>query len=305
MCSPVSIRGHSHWAKSVVYRSKCGLGRHPIDYRASIEKAEFGAIGDCCKPYWHLLRARYRVISGIVLANNLAMKIVRRFIWVLILISGVAWAEPPSIVAERFHSAQEVLESDQFVGSYTVQLNSVVEKADGSANVTTAMVMAIEVQPGGEKSRHLESLIVNGEDRTEKNREKMEAGADDDGADDEEDEDFLMPFGADAGRFEFGPANAVDGRIEMTFAPAKGHEKDKGISRGLMAWDAGTQDPLWLELDVVRAPKPMKALKVKMEFVRLDEVIFMNRMVTDGRVKVLLMKRNFHMEMTFSDLVIE
>ena len=61
-------------------------------------------------------------------------------------------------------------------------------------------------------------------------------------------------------------------------------------------------DPLWLDLDVLETSKPLRELKVRMEFERIGEGVYMSRMVSDGRVKVLLMKRNFHMEMVVSDL---
>ena len=236
-----------------------------------------------------------------LLSQGRMMTILRTVLALLIVVSIVE-AGPPPLVIERFISADDALESGHFQGSYTLMVSSVVAKGDGSSKKTTDMELIVEIGGEGEENRRLVRLLVDGEDRTERNRDKLESGAEDGDDHDEGDDDFLIPFGNDAVRFAFGPAVTAGGHIEMTFEPAKGHEDDDGITRGSMAWDEKTQDPLWLELDVFEPPKPLRELKVRMEFERVGEGVYMSRMVTDGRVKILLMKRIFHMEMTVSDV---
>ncbi len=226
-----------------------------------------------------------------------------RFVFALLMISSMVEAALPLEVAERFSAAQDSLEKDQFRGAYTVEISSVVAKPDGSAKNATDLEMSVEVDAEGQELRRLIRFIIDGEDQTEKHREDLESEQDEGNGDGEGDDDFVVPFGDDADHFSFAQARVVGGHIEMTFEPALGHEHDGNLTRGTLAWDEATLDPLWIEMDVLKPPKPLRELRVRMDFERVGDGVYMNRMVTDGRVKVLLMKRNFHMEMTVSDLI--
>ncbi len=77
---------------------------------------------------------------------------------------------------------------------------------------------------------------------------------------------------------------------------------DEDIARGAIAWDEDSLQPRWLEMVAIHPPKPLKELRMKMEFVEIDDDLFMSHLVTDGLAKILLLKREFHMEMRFDDI---
>ena len=233
------------------------------------------------------------------------MKMIIRIALAILSLISILEATPPAEVIERLSGAEAALESGNFVGSYTLSVSTVVAKADGSSKKTSDMEMTVEIEEGGEERRYLNRFLVDGEDQTEKNREGLESPPeenDDDQDGEEGSDDFLTPFGEDVGRFVFGKASDVGAHVEMTFEPARGHEEDNGITSGTMAWSKDSLIPLWLEMEVLEPKKPMRELKARMEFQPAGEAVYMSRMVTDGRVKLLLMKRNFHMEMVVRDL---
>lgn len=238
---------------------------------------------------------------GIDLAVSAAMMIVFRCIFVICLIPCFASAELPKEVAERFAAAQDSIDNEDFRGSYSLSILSRVKKPGDDPGETTEMEWGVTVDPSGDEARRLERYFVDGKDVTEKKRKKFE-GRSDDADDDEEDEEFLSPFGEHADRYLFGSPQMIGNRVEMSFEPARGHEEDQGITRGSMAWDATSLDPLWLAMDALDPPKPVRELKMRLEFERVGTGVYLKRMVTDGKAKILLMKRDFHMEMTVSNL---
>lgn len=232
------------------------------------------------------------------------MKFSFRIVLALFSIISCLEASPPADVTERLSGAETALDSGQFVGSYSLGVSTVVTKADGSSKKTTDMEMAVEIEEGEVERRRLIRFLVDGEDRTENNREELETPPKEESDDDEDGEgdDFLAPFGDDVGRFVFGPAKPHGTMVEMAFKPAPGHEGDVGITSGVLAWSGDSLDPLWLEMEVLDPHKPMRELKVRMEFRRVGEILYMSRMVTQGKVKLLLMKRSFRMEMLVRDV---
>jgi len=231
------------------------------------------------------------------------MKMYLRLCFSLLMISTFVGAAPPPEVLERVSGALNALDSRSFRGSYTMSVDSVISKKDGSSKKSTEMEIKVEVDAGAREHRHLLRFISNGKDESKKQRKKIEAEAKDaEKSDDEQEEDFLLPTKRTQERFQFGIPVKEAGRVVMEFQPAQGHEKDDGICRGHLAWEETSLDPLWIEADVIKPPKPMREFHLRMEFKRIGDLLVMHRMSTEGRVKILLMKRNFHMEMRFDDI---
>jgi hypothetical protein len=88
----------------------------------------------------------------------------------------------------------------------------------------------------------------------------------------------------------------------MTFEPAPGHEADKNIARGTIAWDAESLEPRWMEMEALHPPRPLKELRMRLEFDRIEGEVFTSRLVTDGLAKILLLTREFHMDLRFVDI---
>lgn len=231
------------------------------------------------------------------------MKMRFRLLFSLMMISSFAGAAPPQEVLEKVSEAQNALDSRSFRGSYKMSIDSVISKENGSSKKTSKMEIEVEVDAGARERRHLLRFISNGEDESEKHRQEIEAESKDaEKGDDEQEEDFLLPTKSTQERFKFGIPVKEAGRVVVEFQPARGHEKDEGICRGRLAWEEESLDPLWIEAEVIKPPKPMRECHLRMKFERVGDLLVMHRMSTEGRVKILLMKRKFHMEMRFEEI---
>ena len=178
-------------------------------------------------------------------------------------------------------------------------VSTLVAKENGSSKQATDMELDVAISGDGEIRRQLVRFLAAGEDRTETQREELEAVPEEDG---NRENDFVAPFGEDSRRFVFGPAVFAGDEAEMAFEPAPGHEHDSGMTRGALAWSRGSNDPLWLIMTVNKPEKPLRELIVRMEFARAGETLYVRRLITQGRAKVLLMKRRFRMEMTMTEV---
>ena len=211
----------------------------------------------------------------------------------------------PSEVADRLESMVSLADTDDFVGSYRMILSSVVQKPNGKARKETLIEAEVVNHVDGDSRRRLLKFIEDGSDVTEKKRAKFEGeeGGNQKGdGDEDEDTDLANPFGDTADHYRFSAPETRGSTVVITFEPAPGHEDDEDIARGLIAWDGESLEPRWLEMEALHPPKPLKELRVRLEFDRIDGEVFMSRLVTDGLAKVLLLTREFHMDLRFDDI---
>lgn len=214
-------------------------------------------------------------------------------------------AQLPPKVAEMLDRAVTPIEVDEFTGRCTMTLVSVVQKPNGKSRKNMEFVSEV-VNPGdGSQTRHLLRFIEDGKDVTEKQRQEFEdeepAG---EKKDDEEkdDTDFADPYGETAHFYRFGEAENADSEVVLSFEPAQEHLDNPEVARGRVAWNRETMAPTWMEMEAIHPPKPLKKLTMRFEFIPLGNDVFVARMVTDGLAKVLLMQREFHMDMRFDDI---
>ncbi len=218
---------------------------------------------------------------------------------VVVLIAVPVSAEIPPEVAARLEGAVTPGDPKVFTGAYRLLVESVVAKADGADRREMAFESEISVSPGGDEVRRLIRFMVDGEDQTEKHRPKFEAS---DGGRDRDGEELVVPVGEDAARFRVGPVRTVEGEHRVSFEPAPGHLKDANMSRGELAWDPDTLDPLWASLEALRPPRPLRSLTLRLEYGRQDGALYLRRMVSEGRVKILLLERTFFADTRFEDV---
>ena len=224
-----------------------------------------------------------------------------------IVIISLAWVAAgsglPSEVAGRLENAISFDESNDFAGTYRITISSVVQKPNGKSREESLIEAKVIHRGDGTTQRSLLKYVEDGTDVTEKKRAKFES---EDGGrrknGDDDDTDLADPFGDAATRYRFGAIDSRGSTKVITFEPAPGHEDDDDISRGEIAWDQNSLEPLWLEMEAIHPPKPLKELRLRMEFVEIDDELFMSHLVTDGLAKILLLKREFHMEMRFDDI---
>ncbi len=220
-----------------------------------------------------------------------------------IVIVSLAWVAAgsglPSEVAGRLENAISFDESNDFAGTYRITISSVVQKPNGKSREESLIEANVIHRGDGTTQRSLLKYVEDGTDVTEKKRAKFES---EEGERGEDDEDLAEPFGDAADRYHFGAVESRGSTKVVTFEPASGHEDDEDIARGAIAWDEDSLQPQWLEMEAIHPPKPLKELRLKMEFVEIDDDLFMSHLVTDGLAKILLLKREFHMEMRFDDI---
>jgi hypothetical protein len=223
------------------------------------------------------------------------------FIVILSSIAGAAGAELPPEVAERLDNIV-ALDEDGFVGSYRITISSVIQKPGGKGREESFIEADIARTADG-STRRLLKYLEDGSDVTEKKRKKFENDAGGRPNDEEDDDqDLANPFGDTADRYRFGAPETRGAIVAMKFEPAPGHENDQHIARGTLAWDRESLQPKWIEMEALYPPKPLKALQLRLEIDEVAGELYVSRMVTDGLAKILLLKREFHMEMRFDDI---
>lgn len=209
----------------------------------------------------------------------------------------------PPEVADRLENAISFDESNDFVGTYRITLSSVVQKPNGKSREESLIEADVIHRGDGETERTLLKYIEDGTDVTEKKRTAFESEEGGRGKDnDDEDADLADPFGDAAARYRFGATESRGSMKVVTFEPAPGHEEADDIARGAIAWDQANFEPRWLEMEAIQPPKPLKELRLRMEFVGIDGDLFVSHLVTDGLAKILLFKREFHMEIRFDGI---
>jgi hypothetical protein len=222
---------------------------------------------------------------------------------VIAFLSSVAVASGAGLPPEVVDQLEKVIAfetGDGFVGSYHLTISTTIQKPNGRSREEELIEAEIVLDENGTEKRRLIKYLENGKDVTKRRRKKFEGkGWDDDG---EGDEDFADPFGPAADRYSFGPVQTRGSTRVVSFEPAPGHEEDEDLSQGSIAWDAETFEPLWMEMEATQPPKPLKKLYLRTEFQRIGETLYLTHMETDGLASLLLLKREFHMELTFDDI---
>ncbi len=217
----------------------------------------------------------------------------------------VAGAGLPPEVADRLEHAVSFEETDDFVGTYRITISSVVQKPNGKSRKESFIEADVAHLGDGTSERRLLKYIENGSDITEKKRtefEGEEGGRSNKNETDDGDEDLADPFGPTADHYRFGPPETRGSTVIMAFEPAPGHEKDEDIARGTIAWDGESLEPRWLEIEAVHPPKPLRELRLRMEFDLVNDEVFVSGLETDGLAKILLLKREFHVDIRFDDI---
>jgi hypothetical protein len=217
-----------------------------------------------------------------------------------------ATAGIPKETAQRIDDASFPADSDSgFLGSFVLTTESVVSKANGKNRKESSMVFrTVRTSPDAEETA-LVRVVEEGEDVTEQRRERFEEAMQrqDDGADgDDRGFDLAFPDSENAHRIRIGQPSREGGVMVAEFAMADGHENDEDASRGRVAWNAESLDPVWIEAEAVDPRGPLKEFALRMEYARIDGTLWITRFQTTGLAKVLLMKRRFDVDMRLSEL---
>lgn len=233
-------------------------------------------------------------------------------IGLVVMVAAVAGAAPPEDTTRRLETALKALDKEFFAGTYRVTTKSVVSKPDGSAREDRLDVMEITQPAGGEAEVTVVSATENGQDVTAKRREsvaKQRTKQEKEKQEKQEKQDeegsfsasMRLPLGEDLALFELGPTKG-SGVLTASFAPLRSARKEKNMTRGTLAWDETSGDPLWIEASYVDPPTGLKEMVLRLEIGRAGDILHLRRTVTRGVGGLLWIKRAFDVEMTISDL---
>ncbi len=229
---------------------------------------------------------------------------------VLLLAAPVALAvTPPAETLVRLDRALQLLESDDFAGSYTLTTRSVVAKPGGKDPETTEMVMTVRHRPGEPDEQRLVRATRNGEDVTDEARTSLDRAEEkrreaSDGDDEGEvSVGLALPEAETFGRYRFVPSPPSGGTLVAAFSPDD-EEADDAVS-GRLAWDPASLDPVWIELEPSSMPKHVKRLSTRIELDGTGEGLWPRRTVMEGLGGFLLIKREFRVEVEVTDVTAE
>lgn len=218
-------------------------------------------------------------------------------------------ATPPAETLVRLDRALQLLESDDFAGSYTLTTRSIVAKVGGKDPETTEMMMTIRHRPGEPDEQRLVWATRNGEDVTDEARASLDRAEEkrreeSDGEDEGEVSVGVALPGAEAfGRYRFVPSPPSGGAEVSAFSPDD-EEADDAVS-GRLAWDPASLDPLWVELEPSSMPRHVKRLNTRIELDGIGERLWPRRTVMEGLGGFLLIKREFRVEVEVTDVTVD
>jgi hypothetical protein len=219
---------------------------------------------------------------------------------------GSSAGDVPAEVIQRISGAERLSKIDSFVGSYTYTEGAYVAKPNGKIIEEEELVARVTRRADGSVDAHLVRFEYNGDDFTEQERAEIEReltepedeSTEDESTNDEKDDTtivvrIVIPRDeGDVGRFVFEPAELSGDTVVVGFRPTAEHRDDKGITEGTLAWNSSTLDPLWIEANVVKPEKPAKSTRLRLEYDRFGDVVFIARQESSGRGKVVFITRD-------------
>jgi hypothetical protein len=228
----------------------------------------------------------------------------------LTVVSPVLAQAPPAQVLQAIEQAGRF--SDTFVGSYRLTVSAAISKTNGTVTDEDLTEMAVSRSADGIQQETILRATKNGKDTTADARAKQNKGKTQDkgktdkkatkSSDGELSVGLRMPGPTTVDSFVYQPLASEHGSCRVGYAPSKDHQKDEGISKGEVAWQCETLEPLWATAELVDLPSHVSELKARLEFARAGSTAYMSRLTTDGAGGILFIKRNFHMVMEISEL---
>lgn len=110
-----------------------------------------------------------------------------------------------------------------------------------------------------------------------------------------------VPTGEDRKLFVFEDAAPEGALLVAAYEPVKGAKGDE-LSRGRIAWNAGTGEPAWIEARYADPPTGIKEFLLRGEFGGTGEAIYTRVLRTTGVGGVLWIKRSFDITMEMAPL---
>jgi len=198
-------------------------------------------------------------------------------------------AQAPEQALRRADAALAALEGRGVTGDYlmTVRVQTKAPGEDGPEN--TLEVYRVTILPDGSKRTTLVRAVEDGRDVTEERRHEDEV--EEHRGDDRDEVDIeLLPVGRNAGLYTFKAPKIRDGVAVASYRPRVDVDDDE-LSRGEVAWDVASGDPLWIEAKPVNDPPFVGDIAMRFEFARSGDVLHASHIATHVRAGIPLILR--------------
>jgi hypothetical protein len=229
-------------------------------------------------------------------------------------IAGTAAAQtPPAETLARLDAAANLVES--WPGTFLLTTRATISRTDGSSPELRVSTMRMAGAEGGPRVVEVVSATRDGKDVTAKAQAdaakaqskadaRRKARRDGKAAGDEDGASLDLPGADTAGKFAFTPLVVVGQDCGASFAPAREHAEEGGLTRGELHWSCTTLDPLWVRASPATNPKGISEMTLRFEFARSGGTLYVARTVTDGVGGMLFIKRRFHVETEIGELAL-
>lgn len=239
---------------------------------------------------------------------------------ILVLAAPVFATTPPEKTRSLTKKALEYLNKG-FVGSYHQTVRIIIAKPSGADREEQLSIQEVTRKGDGTKEERVIYAEEDGKDVTEaeraiaeknaldkKKKDSKTAGSETTGKEKQEKgvhigiSDDCLPLGESTEYFSFEDSPVRDGVAIVSFQPLPQYRKKKGITKGRLAWDSNTLEPLWLETEMVSTPFGISQLSMRFDFARSGENIFTKNISIKGLGGLFFMKRTFDLTLTVDDL---
>jgi hypothetical protein len=220
--------------------------------------------------------------------------VIRPALALLIALTGApteAQPAPGNEPLRRIDEAVGVLEGRGFAGSFTMTVRVSVAEPGGGRPQVTEEEHRVTIAPDGARATRLVRAVEDGRDVTAR-RQKRSGGEQGGKVRGEEDVDFkLLPIGANAQRHAFAAVRREGNTLVAAFRPAARDGGRDTLSKGELAWNEVSGDPLWIELQPADDPRFVDELRLRFEFGRAGDVLFPSRVFSRTRAGIPLLFR--------------
>lgn len=218
---------------------------------------------------------------------------------------AMAEGDPPKKTLEAF---QKVVTDSDLQGSFLLWAKSRVSKKNGKGATVEETLMRV-VNENDKSDTELLSYKKDGKDETEKRKKELEKRKKqlEEKGGDTESPNFSLDFGMrlpspdNDGLYEFNGSKDENGVTVVEFEPTKVDEDPDTLVKGRLGWDPDTLDPVFIETTPVKNPKFVDELWMRTEFKRAGDRLMMSRNHTKGVGGMLVIKRQFEVEIEIRD----
>ncbi len=193
-------------------------------------------------------------------------------------------------------------EAPAFRGSYTVDTVSEERRPDGSLEHAIEIAVRVTRAAGGIEHRKVLRMTRDGEDLTVEGRRELlpvRSGVD------RADRGKLAlrePFGGGESFYRLGALERSGSVLIAAFEPRPEYRGAANLGRGSIAFDPATLTPLWVDMEAVKAPNPLRKLHVHYDLVERRGTVYVARVEQHGEAGLWMFERSFDVTTKVEDI---